>query len=126
MISATFDGAEREFHVKSEYVGLFERALPCGSIYGTLKRFTDGTWTADDVIATLSFALHGPSHEVSIIWRSGLAGQRYGMAMPHVSVPINRRVSDVVMAEGHGNFSGLASEILTDVLLREQANADAD
>lgn len=125
MITATFDGAERQFHIKPEYVGLFESALPASSIYATFRRFTDGNWTADDVTHVLSFALHGPSKEAAMIWRSCVQGAKYGMPFTgNIPCAPHPRVVEVVLAEGHGNFVSLVSDILTDVLLREQANAD--
>lgn len=126
MITATFDGAEREFGIKREHVPFFEAGMRC-SVYSLLRRLTDGNWLFDDVARVISFALHGP-------WPPDLANMKFARHAAncgiHNSISINVAPRPDVLAvlhrDGHGNFASLAADILTDCIFGEVGDAGAE
>ena len=116
MITATFDGAEREFDIPREFVPYLEKSMGRG-IYATLQTFIEGAWTFDDVAAVVSFALYGPHKADRQTFATAKMARKYGIPIqfdyayrPHPDVV------SVLERDGHGNYAGLAADILSDAV----------
>lgn len=124
-ITATFDGAEREFGVDRQYFPILEGGLG-RSAYAALKDFTGGQWTFSDVALVISFALHGPTADE----RQRLAMVRQAASFGIVPAGLighapRRDVVAVLIRDGHGAYADLAAEILADAIFGEVADAAA-
>lgn len=124
MITATFDGAERQFNIDGRYVAYFEAAIG-QSLYAILKAITEGQWTFRDIAAVISFAMHGPNEVERISATAFRQAAKYGMPMQPAHLAPRPDVVAVLEREGHGNFAELAANILTDAIFRDKAQADA-
>lgn len=123
--TANFDGAEREFGIDRQYFPILEGGLG-RSAYATLKDFTAGRWTFDDVALVISFALHGPTADE----RQRLAMMRQAASFGMVPAGLighapRRDVVAVLIRDGHGTYADLAAEILADAIFGEAADAAA-
>ncbi|MBN7759986.1 gene transfer agent family protein [Nitratireductor aquibiodomus] len=121
MISATFDGAEREFRIRREHVPYLERAMG-RPLYAILRDFTAGEWRFDDVAAIVSFALHGPAPSDRQAMAFARQAAHYGVTLRASYAP-HRNVVAVLERDGHGNFASLAADILTDTIFGDTKEA---
>lgn len=121
-INAEFDGAEREFGIDRQYLPILEGSLG-RSAYATLKSFTGGQWTFNDVALVLSFALHGPTPADKSRYRMAIDATRFGMPFVGVGYAAHPDVVKVLTRDGHGTYADLAAEILADAIFGETADA---
>lgn len=124
-ITATFDGKECQFGIDRQYFPILEGSLG-RSAYATLKSFTGGQWTFQDVALVISFALHGPTADE----RQRLAMVRQAASFGIVPAGLighapRRDVVAVLIRDGHGAYADLAAEILADAIFGEAADAAA-
>lgn len=125
MITAHFDGAERQFEIDARYVAYFENAIG-RSLYGILRGITEGRWTFADVAAVVSFGLHGPSEVEKIAARAYRQARLHGFSYGQTGHAPRKDVLTVLERDGHGNFAELAADILADAIFRQKAEvADA-
>lgn len=117
-IKAEFDGAERQFGVDRQYFPILEGSLG-RSAYATLKSFTGGQWTFNDVALVLSFALHGPTPADRSRYRMAIDATRFGMPFVGVGYAAHPDVVKVLTRDGHGTYADLAAEILADAIFGE-------
>jgi hypothetical protein len=121
MITANFDGAERDFHIDREHVPFLEHSLRRG-LYAVLRDAVNGHWTFDDVATVMSFALHGPSRDdravISVARQAAKMGFPIGYSVRYRPHP---RVVEVLERDGHGNYAELMADILSEAVFGEQA-----
>ncbi|WP_315923495.1 hypothetical protein [Mesorhizobium sp. SP-1A] len=120
MITATYDGAERQFEIDAQYVGYFENAIG-RSLYGILKAITEGQWTFADVAAVVSFGLHGPSEVEKIAAKAYRQARLHGFSYGQTGIVPRKDVLAVLERDGHGNYAELAADILADAIFRKKA-----
>ena len=130
-MKATFNGTESEFHIARKNINYLESSLGRG-LYDVLKDFTDGKWTFRDVAMVVSFALHGPNKADKLVIDNALQAIRLGLGTAAVGTALGHfarsysphpGVIEVLERDGHGNYAGLAADILTYTIFGE-TNAD--
>lgn len=121
-ITHKFDGAERQFGVDRQYFPILEGSLG-RSAYATLKSFTGGQWTFNDVALVISFALHGPTASDRQRFRMATDATRFGMPAIPVGYAAHPDVVKVLARDGHGKYADIAAEILADAIFGETADA---
>lgn len=121
MITAEFDGAERQFRIRRDHVPYLERAMG-RPLYAILRDFTAGEWRFDDVAAIVSFALHGPAPSDRQAMAFARQAAKYGISLPASYTP-HFGVVAVLERDGHGNYASLAADILTDAIFGDTKEA---
>lgn len=121
-ITATFDGAERQFGIDRQFFPILEGSMG-RSAYAVLKDFTGGRWTFSDVALVISFALYGPSAGDRQRFRMAIDATRFGMPFVGVGYAAHPDVLKVLARDGHGTYADLAAEILADAIFGETADA---